>query len=399
MSWWQQPGNAPTSPDRDLLTMARLDPDRLAELESERDFLLRSLDDLDAEHGVGDLDDVDHDELRDDYTRRAAEVIRAIDEEREAFAAAPTGMSTSQRVMSFVAVVTIAAVAGVLLARAIGFRSPSGELTGGIRQTTAGLLAEADTLTREGRWGEAIDVYDDVLEQSPANLEALTYSGWVTWSQFGDPSGIERILDAQAVDPTYPDALVFGALAARGEGDFEAAAASIAKLDELDELPPQIEQLVVSANLRAEVAAGALAEQAADSGVDVAATGLDLNLAAQGAAILDSQGQLTIALEAFSQVLDQDPENRVALIGLGRRLGATPDIAVQSPASAAEGLALLDRAVGLDADDAEARLWRGIARGTQGDTQGARADLDVLRAVDLGPNFAPLLAELESLSS
>ena len=58
-------GAAPTS-------RRRLDPDRLVAMEEERDFLLRSLDDLDAEHRAGDLDDHDYDELRDDYTVRAA---------------------------------------------------------------------------------------------------------------------------------------------------------------------------------------------------------------------------------------------------------------------------------------------------------------------------------------
>ena len=57
----------------------RLDPDALAALEQQRDFLLASLRDLDREHDAGDLDDIDHQTLRDDYTARTAEVLRAID--------------------------------------------------------------------------------------------------------------------------------------------------------------------------------------------------------------------------------------------------------------------------------------------------------------------------------
>ena len=52
-----------------------LDLDALAE---ERDFLLSSLRDLDAEHDAGDIDDVDYETLRDDYTVRTAQVLRAI---------------------------------------------------------------------------------------------------------------------------------------------------------------------------------------------------------------------------------------------------------------------------------------------------------------------------------
>ena len=49
------------------------------ELEEERDFLLRSLDDLDRERAAGDLDPADYVALKEDYTARAAAVLRAID--------------------------------------------------------------------------------------------------------------------------------------------------------------------------------------------------------------------------------------------------------------------------------------------------------------------------------
>jgi hypothetical protein len=61
-----------------------LDPDALAALEEERDFLLRSLEDLEREYAAGDVDDSDFEELKDDYTARAAAVIRAIEDRTEA---------------------------------------------------------------------------------------------------------------------------------------------------------------------------------------------------------------------------------------------------------------------------------------------------------------------------
>ncbi|HYZ97739.1 MAG TPA: hypothetical protein VE575_03240, partial [Acidimicrobiales bacterium] len=56
-----------------------LDPDALAALEEQRDFLLRSLEDLEREHDAGDVDDHDYAALKDDYTARAARTIRAIE--------------------------------------------------------------------------------------------------------------------------------------------------------------------------------------------------------------------------------------------------------------------------------------------------------------------------------
>ena len=61
-----------------------MDPDRLAELEDERRFLLRSLRDLDAELAAGDVDAADYETLRDGYTKRAADVLREIEEGKAA---------------------------------------------------------------------------------------------------------------------------------------------------------------------------------------------------------------------------------------------------------------------------------------------------------------------------
>ncbi|MGH9078049.1 MAG: hypothetical protein ACRDY0_11485 [Acidimicrobiales bacterium] len=48
-------------------------------LEEERDFLLRSLHDLEAERAAGDIDELDYRSLRDGYTSRAAAVLRRLD--------------------------------------------------------------------------------------------------------------------------------------------------------------------------------------------------------------------------------------------------------------------------------------------------------------------------------
>ena len=71
-----------TASGRPATAPGRLDPDALAALVEERDFLLRSLDDLEREHDAGDVDDHDYETLKDDYTARAARAIRAIESHR-----------------------------------------------------------------------------------------------------------------------------------------------------------------------------------------------------------------------------------------------------------------------------------------------------------------------------
>ena len=56
-----------------------MNPDRLAELEEERRFLLGSLVDLEREREAGDVEDADYEALRDGYTARAATVLRNIE--------------------------------------------------------------------------------------------------------------------------------------------------------------------------------------------------------------------------------------------------------------------------------------------------------------------------------
>ena len=65
------------------------DPDRLAALEEEQRFLLRSLADLEREHDVGDVDDVDYLALKDGYTVRAAATLRAVEAGRSGLAPRP----------------------------------------------------------------------------------------------------------------------------------------------------------------------------------------------------------------------------------------------------------------------------------------------------------------------
>ncbi len=113
--------------------MSSLPLDR-EELEAERDHLMRSLDDLELERSSGGIDEESYRELHDDYTARAAIVLRAL---RDGVDARPVPAETSSRRRTIVvaAVALFALLAGVSLASALGARLPGQTGSGNSQQT------------------------------------------------------------------------------------------------------------------------------------------------------------------------------------------------------------------------------------------------------------------------
>ena len=229
----------------------------MSALEEERDFLLRSLDDLEREREAGDLDAADYATLKDDYTARAAGVLRALGAEPTSGGekgrnpdadaaktagdrdgadsrgekgrnpdASPNGAAGGRRwrpVVMGVVLLAFASAAGMLVARSAGERLPGEAATGAIAATgpaaaVADDLAEARDLIGQGRTLDAIKVFDRVLEQDPDQPEALAYRGWLlrlAGRAAGDTSlidkGMEYIERAVVADPGYPDARFFRA--------------------------------------------------------------------------------------------------------------------------------------------------------------------------------------------
>ena len=236
------------------MTTTRFDPDTLAALESERDFLLRSLDDLEAERAAGNLDADRYERLRDDYTARAAAVLRSIDEGIDARPAAPP-LSLRRRLLVAGGVAAFAAVAGVVLAGALGQRLPGQTVTGNSQSTApapdraaleravrerpddaGALLALARFLLDAGEVAEAVKAFDTAARLNPADAEALAYSGWVVYlaGRSAEPAAAAELTDgalrrldaAVAAQPDYPPAHFFrGVVLLRGKGDAAGAAA------------------------------------------------------------------------------------------------------------------------------------------------------------------------------
>ena len=242
-------------------TIRELRPDELAALEEQRDFLLRSLDDLEQEHDAGDVDEHDYTSLRDDYTARAARVIRAIEVHQARVAAAPSSRTRWRTLVTVAGVVVFALGAGLLVAQAAGRRQSGDSLTGNIRETTRQQIDDAIGVAAEGDYDGAVDQLDAVLDDDPENVEAMTWKGWFQYRS-GDGASVQTLIDAAQADPEYPTTHAFLAVILRDLGQPDYA---LRELDRLDELNPPAEVQQMVAGLREELTAAQAQDPAAGS--------------------------------------------------------------------------------------------------------------------------------------
>lgn len=228
-----------------------LSPDRLVELEQERDFLLTSLTDLESEHDAGDMDDADFEQLHADYTVRTADIIRQIENRNAVVAAAAPERSRTRSLAWVAGILALALGAGLLLAQAVGERGVNDEITGNIDASPRQRVFECQQLDREGAVPEANECFSEVLVMDPRNVEALAYRGWLLVRVSGsaqeigeDSQAAEILLSAKAsldeavdIDPGYPDARAFRVIVYNAEGNTEAACAEFRELVALN--PPE----------------------------------------------------------------------------------------------------------------------------------------------------------------
>lgn len=357
----------------------RFDPDALAALEEERTFLLGSLRDLDAELAAGDIDRGDYEELKDDYTRRAADVIRAL-EHQERARPARSPLQWRKVVVWLVGLALLGGVSGALIARSSGARSGNETFTGGVRASAETRLNQARVLLGDReRWDEAIELYASVLEDSPSSTEALTYKAWLEYRRGDDASGpLAAFEEASRIDATYPDAIVFRTIVLADQGRYEAAAAVLGALDRAN-APGAVRSLVDQRGLVGEVYGethyAALLEQSPS--LEQLGLSVDDALAAAGYLLsTDKDGRTVAALKLYDAVASVEPDNAAALSRRAILLALTGDAELIDRA-----IGLVDRAVDADPTDAEARLSRAtvlFAAGTNADL--ACSDLDLVLA-------------------
>jgi tetratricopeptide (TPR) repeat protein len=217
-------------------------------LEDERDFLLRSLDDLDSELLAGNMDPDTYRVLHDDYTARASAVIQSIADGVERNAPDAPRVPPLMRVLTIGGIVVFAVLAAVLLANTIGQRRPGQQITGDAQAkgtpttvSAAGAVAAAkaaaaaapksyDARLRYARalylarlYPAAIQEYLVAAKFDPTQAEPLAYTGWLTALFAREETNAttkRQLFDAAtssldkaiAVDPTYPDSYVFKGL-------------------------------------------------------------------------------------------------------------------------------------------------------------------------------------------
>jgi cytochrome c-type biogenesis protein CcmH len=238
-------------------------------LEAERDFLLRSLDDLDANRAAGDIDPESYERLHADYTARAAAVIRALRDGVDSRPAPPR--SANRRRLAVVgSLVVFAVAASVALAAALGARMPGQTVTGntqsgGTDAREAGFraavqqrpddpvahLAYGRYLLGTRNFAGALKEYDATGRLDPKNAESRAYGGWIVYLAGLTDEAIRRLDAAVTADPAYPDAHFFrGMVLLRGKNDACGAVPELQRyLAVANESPlaPQVRQELESA--------------------------------------------------------------------------------------------------------------------------------------------------------
>ena len=249
-----------------------VEPPAVAALAAERDFLLRSIADLDAERAAGELADARYRDLRDSYTVQAATVLRALrqlesargDDDEPSSDDATLARRRRRAGIAVVIVPLLIAVGGVLLARSLDTRQPGQTVTGNAQSGTgAGMqlddlataatqrpddpdaqLAYAFALLEAGNAVDALQAFDAAAALDPSNAEPQAYAGWLVSLAGLTDDALVRLDAAVATDPAFADARFFrGMTLLRGRGDTTGALAELREYVRLAPAGPERAQV------------------------------------------------------------------------------------------------------------------------------------------------------------
>jgi tetratricopeptide (TPR) repeat protein len=235
------------------------------ELEARREFLIRSLEDLEAERAAGNIDDETYARLHGDYTARAAAVLRELDGENGSEPPEAESVPAGRRALVIGAIVAFAIAAAVVLGVTIAPRLPGQTVTGGVTATTQpsaydAHIQRARSLISTDPVG-ALKQYAAAARLKPNEAEPPTYTGWIYALSSQDATAaadraqlIDRALQdfatAHRVDPQYADAYAFdGIVHLRFLNDAKGAIPLLQKYLQLEPSGPQVSD--VRSELRA----------------------------------------------------------------------------------------------------------------------------------------------------
>ena len=212
------------------MTEVRFDPDRLAELEEQRDFLVRSLADLDSEFAAGGIDPDEYRALRDDYVSRTAEVLRSLVEDRQV--SPPIEFDGRTRwLITMLVVLIVASVAGVVLSQTFGQRRPQDGITGDIDRSVRSQIFEARALFGAGDSDEALKVAGEILAEDPDHVDALLLSAQINSQQGEVLLALQQVDQILVGDPDHIDGLTLRGWVLVNIDNPELVAAGISALD------------------------------------------------------------------------------------------------------------------------------------------------------------------------
>ncbi len=194
--------------------------------EAERDFLLRSLDDLDTELAAGNIDPDTYRTLHDDYTARAAAVVRSLDDGVTHEAPGPkrlravTAAGSSCSAFSWRSCWLARSGTGVLARRRRGTTTLRRRRRRSIRTATTRTSARRVICSSSRTSRRAIEEYSAAATADRTQPEPLAYRGWISAlvaAQLTDKAQRATLTDratkdldkAIALDPKYLDAYFF----------------------------------------------------------------------------------------------------------------------------------------------------------------------------------------------
>lgn len=218
------------------------------ELEEERDFLLASLRDLEREREAGELSERDYRALCDDYTARAAVVLRALERDRprpgRRGAPEPTVRTRRPLVVTLGVVLLIAALTGGAVVAFSGQRETGAPMTGSLPDSPSGRMQQALRLEREGKAADALKIYDALLRVDPRNVQALAYRGWLLKRAGLADLAMASLDQAIAIDPRFPDTHFFRGMVLYQDRKDAASAVTEFRLFLSNNPPPDMVPLV-----------------------------------------------------------------------------------------------------------------------------------------------------------